>query len=72
MLPNKTLLFSGLLLTMYLVSKLTFMKPYPTGRVATKGQKSQKIFLLFSNNPKNNEIFYKFLPYSIKSGQIKK
>ena len=48
------------------------MKPYPTGRVATKGQKYQKIFLLFSNTPKNNEIFYKFLPYSVKSGQIKK
>ena len=28
------------------------MKPYPTGRVATKGQKYQKIFLLFSNTPK--------------------
>ena len=52
MFPNKTLPFSRILLTVYLLSKLTFMKPYPTGRVATKGQKSQKIFLLFSNTPK--------------------
>ena len=70
MLPNKTLPFFQIFVD-YLVSKLPFMKPYPTGRVATKGQKSQKIFF-FSNTPKNNEIFYKFLPYSIKSGQIKK
>ena len=47
MLPNKTPAFFldyCRLWTMYLVSKLTFMKPYPIGRVATKGQKFMKTF----------------------------